>query len=172
MDTISFDKLILKTAFCCMAADGHIDNREVKIIKSLCESSPLFNGFNFQDEINKLVVKMNERGTEFIEYYFGLLEKSNLSTEEELSLIDFAVHTIKADDHMDYAEIKFFKNIRHRLKVSDDEILERYPDIEIFLEEDIDTGMNLKKMMNQYLDSVSMPHFVMISVDLDVNDIN
>jgi uncharacterized membrane protein YebE (DUF533 family) len=37
MDTISFDKLLLKTAFCCMASDGNIDNREIALIKSMCE---------------------------------------------------------------------------------------------------------------------------------------
>jgi uncharacterized membrane protein YebE (DUF533 family) len=42
MDTITFDKLLLKTAFCCMAADGHIDNREIALIKTMCENSPLF----------------------------------------------------------------------------------------------------------------------------------
>jgi uncharacterized membrane protein YebE (DUF533 family) len=32
MDTIKFDKLLLKTAFCCMASDGHIDSREIAIV--------------------------------------------------------------------------------------------------------------------------------------------
>ena len=31
MDTITFDRLLLKTAFCCMAADGKIENNEVSI---------------------------------------------------------------------------------------------------------------------------------------------
>ena len=42
METITFDKLLLKTAFCCMAADGNIDKREVALIKSMCEKSELF----------------------------------------------------------------------------------------------------------------------------------
>lgn len=33
METITFDKLLLKTAFCCMASDGNIDNREVELKK-------------------------------------------------------------------------------------------------------------------------------------------
>ena len=31
MDTITFDKLLLKTAFCCMASDGNIDKREIQV---------------------------------------------------------------------------------------------------------------------------------------------
>jgi uncharacterized membrane protein YebE (DUF533 family) len=46
METVSFDKLLLKTAFCCMASDGHIDNKEINLIKSMCENSSLFKEFN------------------------------------------------------------------------------------------------------------------------------
>ena len=74
METISFDKLLLKTAFCCMASDGNIDKREIALIKTMCSNSPLFKDFNFQEEINSLVNKINTRGKEFISYYFDLLK--------------------------------------------------------------------------------------------------
>jgi uncharacterized tellurite resistance protein B-like protein len=165
MDTISFDKLLLKTAFCCMASDGHIDNREIALIKSMCEKSTLFKEFNFQDEINLLVSKINTRGKEFISYYFDLLEKSILTEQEELTLIDFAIQTIKADEQIEYSEIKFFKNIRHRLKVSDDNILAVFPDIELFLEEDIVTESFLDKITNQFLEAAELPQFELINID-------
>ncbi len=172
MDTISFDKLLIKSAFCCMASDGHIDNREIALIKTMCEKSPLFQNFNFQDEINNLLNKINTRGKEFISYYFDLLGKSNLSEKEELTLIDFAIQTIKADDQIEYAEIKFFKNIRHRLKVSDETILKVYPDIEQFLEQDIITESFIDKITNQYLDSAELPQFELISIDTNsLNDL-
>ena len=165
MDTISFDRLLLKTAFCCMASDGHIDNREIALIKSMCEKSTLFIDFNFQEEINSLVSKINTRGKEFIFYYFDLLGKSNLTEQEELTLIDFAIQTIKADEQIEYSEVKFFKNIRHRLKVSDDNILAVFPDIEQFLENDIVTESFLDKITNQYLESAQLPQFELISID-------
>ncbi len=105
-----------------MASDGHIDDREIALIKSMCEKSPLFKDFNFQEEINFLVNKINTRGKEFISYYFDLLDKTTLTEKEELTLIDFAIQTIKADEQIEYSEIKFFKNIRHRLKVNDEKI--------------------------------------------------
>src|SRR5690242_14316094 len=123
MDTISFDKLLLKTAFCCMASDGHIDKREVDLIKSMCEKSSLFVNFNFLEEINVLIEKINTKGKEFISYYFDLLASSSLSEQEELTLIDFAIKTIMADEQIEYSEIKFFKSICHRLKISDEKIL-------------------------------------------------
>ena len=129
MEKISFDKLLLKTAFCCMASDGNIDKREIASIKTMCENSSLFKDFNFQEEINTLVSKINTRGKEFISYYFDLLSKSVLTEKEELTLIDFVIQTIKADEQVEYSEIKFFKNIRHRLKISDANILAVFPDI-------------------------------------------
>lgn len=171
MDTISFDKLLLKSAFCCMASDGQIDNREIALIKSMCEKSPLFKDFNFQEEINSLVSKINTRGKEFISYYFDLLGKATLTEQEELTLIDFAIQTIKADEQIEYSEIKFFKNIRHRLKVSNDSILAVFPDIEQFLEEDIVTESFLDKITNQYLEATELPQFELISIDSSSLDV-
>lgn len=148
-----------------MASDGHIDDREIALIKSMCEKSPLFKDFNFRDEINQLVKKINDRGKEFIEYYFDLLHKAELTEQEELTLIDFAIQTIKADEQVEYSEIKFFKNIRHRLKISDDNILKVYPDIEMFLEEDIVTESFLDKITSQYLEAAVLPQFELISID-------
>lgn len=159
MDTIAFDKLLLQTAFCCMASDGHIDNREISMINSLCEKSPIFENFNFQNEINELVVKINANSKEFIKDYFDILKTRELTEKEELSIIDFAIQTIKADDQVEYAEIKFFKNIRHRLKISDESILSVFPDIEMFLEQDIITETFLEKITSQYLDIAELPVF-------------
>jgi uncharacterized tellurite resistance protein B-like protein len=166
MENISFDKLLLKTAFCCMASDGNIDSREITLIKSMCEKSPLFENFNFQEEINRLVTKINLDGKGFISTYFDLLKANSLTEQEELTLIDFAIQTIKADEVIEYSEIKFFKNIRHRLQISDENILAVYPDIEQFLEEDIRTESFLDKITNQYLDLAELPTFEHIKFDV------
>ena len=164
MDIIAFDKLLLKTAFCCMAADGKIDDREISLLKLLCEKSPLFSNFNFNEEMNLLVGKINNGGKVFIQYYFDLLNQTKLSEQEELTLIDFAIQTINADEQVEYSEIKFFKNIRHRLKISDEKILEHFPDIELYLEQDIITDGFLDKITSQYFEATELPQFDLISI--------
>ena len=164
MDTINFDKLLLKTAFCCMASDGDIDPREVTLIQSMCAESPLFKEFNFEDEMNALVEQINAKGKEFITEFFTLLGNSTLTQEEELLLIDFAIKTIYADDVVEYAEIKFFKVIRHNLKASDEVILAKFPDIEQFLQADIVTESYLEKITKQYLKTADLPQFDAISI--------
>ena len=165
MEIISFDKLLLKTAFCCMASDGNIDKREVELIKKMCELSPLFIDFDFNSEINLLLTKINDRGSEFIQYYFELLNATKLTEEEELTLIDFAIKTINADEIVEYSEIKFFKAIRKCLDISDEKILDSYPDIESFLEEDINIESNLDKLIDNYLKSIEIPKFESIKFE-------
>ena len=145
METISFDRLLLKTAFCCMASDGNIDKKEVALIKKLCEKSPVFKDFDFKKEIN------------------ALLKDADLSDDEELALIEFAVETIKADELIEYSEIKFFKAIRHNLKLSDEKILAKHDDIEFWLEDDISTESNIDKVINQYLEVANLPQFELIT---------
>jgi hypothetical protein len=164
MDTITFDKLLLKTAFCCMASDGKIVPSEILIIKSLCEKSPLFANFNYQEEINLLVGNINTGGKIFIQYYFDLLREAQLTEKEELSLIDFAIQTINADEQIEYSEIKFFKNIRHRLNVSDEKILDHFPGIEQYLEDDIITDGFLDKITSQFFELSEFPQFDLISI--------
>ncbi len=165
METITFDKLLLKTAFCCMASDGNIDKREVKLIKKMCEQTPLFIDFDFTKEINILLAKINERGSEFIQYYFNLLHNTTLTEEEELNIIDFAFNTINADEKVEYSEIKFFKAMRKCLNVTDENILAVYPDLEYYLEEDINTESELDKLVNNYLGSVELPQFEQIHLE-------
>jgi uncharacterized tellurite resistance protein B-like protein len=148
-----------------MASDGHVDEREVKIIQSMCEQHPLFVDFDFHAEINKLVEKLNTQGLEYIKYYFSLLNHITLTTEEELNLVEFAIETIKADDEIKYAEIKFFKNIRHRLSITDEQILEKMPGVEIFLEEDISTESTLDHLLHQYLAVSEIPQLELVDLN-------
>lgn len=170
MDTISFDKLLIKTAFCCMASDGHIDDQEIKIIKTMCRNSALFNDFIFEEEINNLIAKINKDGIQFLSYYLDLLSNSTLTEKEEILLIDFAINTIKADDKIEYSEIKFFKNIRHRLSISNDTILTFFPDFEDFLENDVVSITKVENLTSDLINTTILPKFEFIVDTKENND--
>ncbi len=122
---------------------------------------------NIQEEINLLVDKINTQGKQFIQSYFDSLNNARLTNEEELEIIEFAINTISADDQIEYSEIKFFKNIRHRLQLTDDMILNKFPDIDLYLEDDIITDGFLDKITNQYFQSTELPQFEMIETKKD-----
>lgn len=168
MEKIEFEKLLLQTAFCCLAADGDIDQREIDLIKNIFGSKDQYKEVDFDTKMNSYIKFYNEKGKEFFHFYFDLLDKSNLSEEEELELIDMAIQTIHADDKVEYSEIKFFKVIRHHLKVSDENILSKFPDLEFFLEEDIDTSTTIDKLIGHYFDTVELSKFDLI----DIGDIS
>ncbi len=156
-----------------MASDGDIDKKEIDLIKTLCENSSLLKDVNFLEEINSFVNEINDGGKEFISNYFNLLSQATLTEKEELNLIDFAIQTIKADEKIEYSEIKFFKNIRHRLKIDDESILAVFPDIEMFLEQDIVTESFLDSITKQYLETTVLPQFELIKIDMSpVDDLN
>jgi uncharacterized tellurite resistance protein B-like protein len=159
MENITFERLYLKTVFCTMASDGSIEDQELQIIKDMCANSPYMKNFDFVTEMNRLVARINAEGKEFIKYYFDLLDRANLNESEELELIIAAIKIIKSDDDIKYSEIRFFKNIRHRLKINDEKILTKLPDIEMFLEKDILSDSLIDKLTSQYLDTVELPAF-------------
>lgn len=165
MEKNEFEKLLLKTAFCCLASDGDIDEREIDLIKSVFSEKEQYKDVDFNAKINSFIKVYNEKKEEFFTFYFDILDENKLSEDEEISIIDIAIKTINADEKVEYSEIKFFKIIRHHLDISDEKILERFPDIGFFLEEDLDTVTVLDKLKGSYFESVDLPQFDLIDVD-------
>lgn len=92
---------------------------------------------NIEATINGYVAAINEKGALFLKQYLKELEAQNLSVEEQMTIVDFAIQTIYADSKIEYSEVKFFKKIRSRLFLTDEQILAKYQDIEDFLLPDI-----------------------------------
>lgn len=71
--------------------------------------------------------------------FLGLKPEAAYS-ETQLEIVDFALQTIFADNRIEYSEVKFFKKIRSRLSITDEEILASHPDVEDFLLPDINVA--------------------------------
>lgn len=165
MERIEFEKLLFKTAFCCLASDGNIDKREIELIKTIFTNYEQYKGINFDEKINSFIKIYNEKGKDFFTFYFDILKEESFTLEEELEIIDIAIRTIQADELVEYSEIKFFKIIRHNLKSTDEQILKKFPDIELFLEDDIVTESLVDKITKQYFESVDFPQFEIVQLD-------
>jgi len=169
METINFDKLLLKTAFSCMACDGDIDKREVKLIKKLHKENKTFGEIDLNTELDTLLLAINKDGHQFLKNYFSELTSFDLSEANELKLIEVAIDTIKADDKVEYSEIKFFKVIRSKLKIEDEPILEKHPDFEDYLEQDIISESYLSRLQEDFFDTHISNEFELISeIDDDI----
>jgi len=163
METINFNKLLVKTVFSCMACDGDIDKREVRLIKRLHKENKTFGEVDINSELDSLLLGINKNGNQFLKDFFSELSKAELTSDDELRLIEVAINTIKADEKIEYNEIKFFKVIRSKLKIDNDSILELNPDFEEYLEQDIISDSYLSKLQDDFFDTQILPEFELIS---------
>lgn len=130
-------ELYLKTIFCCMACDGDIAKEEVYVVRCLSSGHEMFANIDMETLLNKWIAEINSDGAAFLNAYLTDLSEAALTEEEQLEIVDLAIKTIEADNRIEYSEIKFFKKMRVRLSVSDDEILKRNPNKEDFLLPDL-----------------------------------
>lgn len=158
-----FNKLLLKTAFSCMACDGDIDKREIKLIKRLHKENNTFGTLDINIEMDNLLIAINKDGHQFMREYFDELTNSELTQTNELNIIEVAIDTIKADEKVEYSEIKFFKVIRSKLKIDNDSILKNNPDFEDYLEQDIITDSYLVRLQEDFFDTHISNEFELIS---------
>lgn len=120
-----------------MACDGEIANEEINLVKSLAEKTTLFEGIDVENVLNSFIQEINKKGKLFLVDYLADIKAAEFAKEEKLALLDLAFKTINSDNIIEYSEVKFFKKIRTRLDITDDEILEIYPEMEDFIQPDI-----------------------------------
>ena len=130
-------ELFLKTIFACMACDGDIATEEIQLLRELITQTDLFNDIDVEVTLKRYVDSINQNGVIFLSQYLNEVADDELSKEEQLCLVDLAFKTIEADNRIEYSEVKFFKKIRVRLSLTDDEILAKYPDKEDFILPDL-----------------------------------
>lgn len=133
-------EIFLKTVFSCMACDGNIANEEIQLVKDLVSNTDIFNNIDVERTLNSYVKLINTNGQKFLSDYLNEVKSADLIKEEQILLINLALKVINSDNIIEYSEVKFFKKIRSRLSLNDEEILEYFPDIEDFLEPDINVG--------------------------------
>lgn len=157
-----FDELLLKTAFCCMASDGEIAQEEIDTIQKLCQREEMLKKMDFQNEIKRFVEEINKQGMQFIKNYLNELEKTSLTEPENINLLNIVFEVIFADGKVEYSEVKFFRNIRVRLSISDEVIEKNFantPDLDVFLAKDIVDHLSVEKVTQQYFSSIEIPQF-------------
>ena len=133
-------ELLLRTVFACMACDGDIATEEIQMLRKLITKTDLFKNLDYEVLLKEYINSINQDGVSFLNKYLSEVAKNTLSKEEQMSLVNLAFMTIEADERVEYSEVKFFKKIRVRLSLTDEEILTKHPDKEDFLLPDINVA--------------------------------
>lgn len=136
IDTESFQRLLFRTAFCLMACDGDIDEREVLEMRKMNESGAYFRGIDLSDELDELLRDLKEKGRKIVQELFDTLKGVELNFVQELLLLEISFRIINADERVDENEIKFVRYLRSKLCVYDEIILDRFGPIEYLFDKD------------------------------------
>ncbi len=159
---MEFNELLLRTAFACMSCDGDIAPEEVDLIKQTDKEQHLFGDVDINVELDKLVNEINLKGKGFLKQYLNSLAEQTLTEDEELKVADVAVRMIRADNIIQYSELKFFKVLRSNFKVvSDKTLLEKVENIdESYLAQDI--RADYLQIYEDYFNNIEIPQFKII----------
>lgn len=165
-----YPRLLLKTVFSTMVCDGKIDESEVALIKNLANDKGVFGELDIDDELESLIVNVNDRGLEFFDDFFKLVDRTDLTEEEELQMLELAIMTIRADRYVREEEINFLKILRTRLQSQDQHILDKFPDIASdFIHKDNFTEIYIKELYQNYFKQKDLPQFDITDVK-DISD--
>lgn len=166
MAKVNYPYLLLRTAFSFMTCDGHIDKHEVQAIKGMDKAERLFGDIDIAKELEVMLHKINLKGMDFLKDYFRRIDKAQLEVEQELELLQVAVDVIYADEFVKEEEVKFLRVLRTMLKVSDEVIIQRFPQLaKEFMWDDEFTDEYVKVLYSNYFKDRSLPVF-------DVSDVH
>ena len=154
-----FQRLLFRTAFCLMACDGHIDEREVNEIKLMNKSSAYFNGIDLTDELEGLLADLKARGKHIVDELFDTLAKLDIGMVQELLILEVAFRLIHADEKVDENEIKFLRFLRSKLKVHDEVIRDRFGVVEYLFDKDYSQDIVKSETHDDLFASMAIPEF-------------
>lgn len=120
-----------------MACDGEIAQAEVELVKKYAKEQSAFKDMDVENILNGYVEQINSAGASYLAKFLEEVSSADLNEAEELSIVKLAIEMIEADQNIEYSEIRFFKQIREQLKVSDEVILAELPDKEDYLLPDV-----------------------------------
>jgi uncharacterized tellurite resistance protein B-like protein len=156
MDT-KFKKILFKTAFCCMACDGHIDDQEIEEIKKMDKNTTYFGDVDLSEELDLLLKNLIKHGKKVVNDLFQELRDAKLNPVQELLLLEVALRIIHADEKIDENELKFLKLLRGKLEVFDEIIIDRFGKNKLLFDKSYKNDIKLSEF--EYVDGLELPKF-------------
>lgn len=157
MESIEFKKILFKTAFCVMACDGHIDDREIEEMKEIDLNTSYFKDVDLSSELDFLVKEVKTEGKKIVKGLLHTLRTTKLSIIQELLILEVAIRMINADDKVDENEIKFLNLLRSKLDVENEIIRDRFGNIPNLVHMNYDNLETEEKAHSDFLGNIVMP---------------
>jgi tellurite resistance protein len=169
MDKNKFKKILFKVAFCTMACDGHIDDREIKELQIMDKKTSFFEAIDLSEELKQLIKNLDKNGTKVIEELFSCLRDTKLNPIQELLVLEVALRIINADGKHDENEVKFIHLLRSKLELHDETINDRFGELDILYTNEYSKNIVSGKTEIEFAESVKLPEMSeLIQVDLNI----
>mgnify|MGYP003991501725 CR=1 FL=1 len=167
MDKNKFKKILFKVAFCTMACDGDIDDREITEIQLMDKKANYFADINLSNELDQLINNFNANGVGIIEELFDEVAQTDFNSIQELLILEVAIRVIYADKIVDENEVKFFKFLRSKLKISNNIINDRFGDISDVYDLKQNNEIEIRKTNHEFAETIKLPKMSeIIQIDL------
>lgn len=129
MDRESLQRLLIKAAICTIACDGEIHEKEIMELGSIISSSQYFASFEDKQVLAVELAGVKADGTRYLVEFFSALSAADLSSVQELLLLEIVLRIVNADGRFDENELVFLKAIRSRMRVYDEIIVQRFGEV-------------------------------------------
>lgn len=169
MDKNKFKKILFKVAFCTMACDGHIDDREIEELQIMNKKTSFFEAIDLSEELKQLIKDLAKKGTKVIEELFVCLRETKLNPIQELLVLEVALRIINADGKHDENEVKFIHLLRSKLELHDETINDRFGELDILYTNEYSRNIVAGKTEIEFAESIKLPEMSeLIQVDLNI----
>ena len=126
-----------------------------------------FGEMDLSQTLEQLVQQLHQEGKKTIEELFTELRNADLNTVQELLLLEIVFRIMNADERHDENEIKFVRDLRSKLKVHDEIILERFGKVDFLFDRDYRNEITIADRKTDLLHSIVLPEIEQLqSVDL------
>lgn len=167
MEALEFKKLLFKTAFCCIACDGHIDEKEIEEMKFIDKKTPYFEDVDLSKELEELVQNVKTKGKQIVDDLFNDFAKVELDIVQELLLLEVTLRLIYSDEKIEENEVRFLKYLRSKLKVYDEIIMDRFGTVDLLFDKQYSNFFHTNEQQKELVKEYSVPEFKDLeSIDL------
>jgi uncharacterized tellurite resistance protein B-like protein len=126
MERYDLQKLLLETAVCTIACDGEIHQLELAELNSMVSEAVYFRDLNGKPLLDKMLEEVNKNGRDFFHKYLESLKASELTSVQELLVLEIVLRIIYADKRFDENEAIFLRLVRSQLNLHDEIIVQRF----------------------------------------------
>jgi len=157
MEENDFKKLLFKTAFCCMACDGQIDEREINEMKYMDKQTSYFDDIDLSSELGLLLSDLKQNGKQIVDKLFNDIKSANLNLVQELLMLEVALRIIYSDKRIDENEVRFLKLLRSKLLVYDEVIMDRFGTVELLFDKKYFSVFRDKDEQKDLINRIKLP---------------